>query len=276
MSWEVPGFRDAWLVNLNTGKREQVLQRVEVFANMSPEGKFITWFDGVKQSWFAKSTADADSKAINISQGIKFPLYDELHDRPFTANAYGSPGWLAGDEAILVYDRYDIWQLDPTGEEAPVCVTDGYGRENDIQFRYRRLDPEMRAIDSSQPMMLSAMNIQSKASGYWRLNIAGEGQDAPQLTKLIMLDENVAGLNKALESERVMFTRSTFRMCPDLWHTDMDFKKIHRLSDMNPQQEDFAWGTAELVHWKSKDDQELDGLLYKPRLVVPLLISVSM
>ena len=264
MSWEVPGFRDVWLVNLDTGKQQQVLKRVEVFANMSPEGKFITWFDGPKQSWFAKSTSDADSKAVNISEGIKFPLYDELHDRPFTASAYGSAGWLADDEAFLVYDRYDIWQLDPTGKKEPVCVTDGYGRENEVRFRYRQLDPELRSIDPQQPMMLSAMNKQSKASGYWRLNLEGEDQDTPQLTKLIMLPESVGKIDKARESDRVIFTRSTFQMSPDLWHSDMDFKKIHRLSDMNPQQEDFAWGTVELVHWKSKDDQELDGLLYKP------------
>lgn len=79
-----------------------------------------------------------------------------------------------------------------------------------------------------------------------------------------MLPESVGKIDKARESDRVIFTRSTFQMCPDLWHSDMDFKKIHRLSDMNPQQEDFAWGTTELVRWKSKDDQKLDGLLYKP------------
>ena len=265
MSWEVPGFRDAWLVNLDTGKREQVLKRVESFANMSPEGKFITWFDGTKQSWFAKSTADADSKIITISKSIQVPLYNELHDRPSIASAYGSAGWLAEDKAILVYDRYDIWQLDPTGEKNPICVTDGYGRENDIQFRYRRLDPELRSIDPQQLIMLSAMNIQSKASGYWRLNLETEDEDTTsRLAKLIMLNENVGRLNKAQESDQIIFTRSTFQMCPDLWHSDMDFKKIHRLSDMNPQQANFAWGTSELVHWKSKDDQELDGLLYKP------------
>ena len=265
MSWALPGFRDAWLVNLDTGKREQILGRVESVAAMSPDGKFITWFDGTQQSWFAKSTTNADSAPINISKGIEFPLYNELHDRPSTARAYGSAGWLDNDEAILVYDRYDIWQLDPTGEKKPVCVTAGYGRENEIQFRYRQLDSEMRSIAPEQPMLLSAMNLQTKASGFWQLNPANEVEDATdRLAKLIMLDENIGSLNKAQESDRIIFSRSTFQMCPDLWYSDMGLKKIHRLSDMNPQQANFAWGTAELVRWKSKDDQELDGLLYKP------------
>ena len=265
MSWAVPGFRDAWLVNLDNGKREQVLERVESFADMSPDGKFITWFDGTEQSWFAKSTAEAESEAINISKEIKFPLYDELHDRPSIPNPYGAVGWLTNDEAILVYDRYDIWQLDPTGEEKPICVTDGYGRENEIQFRYRQLDREMRSIDPQQPMMLSATNKKTKASGFWRLTLESEDEDtADGLNKLIMLNERLGGLEKAQESERVIFNRSTFQMCPDLWHSDLEFEKIHRLSDMNPQQAEFKWGTSELVHWKSKDGEELDGLLYKP------------
>ena len=269
MSWDLPGFNDAWLVNLDTGKRERILERVKWFAGMSPEGKYITWFDGEKQNWFAKKTADAQGKAVNISKDIKFPLYNELHDTPNIARPYGSAGWLVDDEAILVYDRYDIWKLDPTGKSKPVCVTENYGRDNEIQFRYLRLDREDRAIDADKVMMLSAMDMKTKASGYWKLTAdAKEKSDSKKLdsglTKMIMLDENVRGLTKAQDADNVLFSRSTFRMSPDLWHGDMDFKKIHRLSDINPQQEDYRWGTAELVQWKSQDGEELDGLLYKP------------
>jgi dipeptidyl aminopeptidase/acylaminoacyl peptidase len=36
------------------------------------------------------------------------------------------------------------------------------------------------------------------------------------------------------------------------------------MSDANPQQAEYLWGTAELVHWRSSDGKELDGILYKP------------
>jgi dipeptidyl aminopeptidase/acylaminoacyl peptidase len=265
MSWDLPGFNDAWLINLDTGKRKQVLQRVKWFARMSPDGKFISWFDGEKQTWFAKSTTDEDGEATNISKGIKVPLYNELHDTPNVARPYGSAGWLKDDEAVLIYDRYDIWKLDPTGKEKPVCITEGLGRENEIQYRYLRLDREARSIDPDQPMMLTALNMQTKDSGFWKLELESKNDDSKsKLASLITLDENLGGLVKAQDSDKVIFTRSTFRMCPDLWHSDMKFKKIHRLSDMNPQQDDYSWGTAELVQWESNDGEELDGLLYKP------------
>ncbi|MEL7335985.1 MAG: prolyl oligopeptidase family serine peptidase, partial [Planctomycetota bacterium] len=53
-------------------------------------------------------------------------------------------------------------------------------------------------------------------------------------------------------------------MCPDVWSSDLSFKEIHRVSDINPQQEDYSWGDAELVRWKSADGQDLDGILLKP------------
>ncbi|QEG21555.1 S9 family peptidase [Mariniblastus fucicola] len=267
MSWDVPGFSDAYLVNLDTGEHDQILQKVKWFASMSPTGKYITWFDGEEQAWFAKSTSDLDGKPTQISKGIKYPLFDELHDTPSLARSYGSAGWLNDDEGLLVYDRYDIWKLDPTGEEKPVCITDGEGRKNEIRYRYVRLDREQRFIDPEQPMMLSSFNTETKASGYSQLKLEIDEEDEQEsspLTKLIMLEENVSGLSKAKDADRVIFTRSTFRMSPDLWHSDMSFKKIHRLSDMNPQQEDYSWGTAELVKWDSADGDELDGILYKP------------
>ena len=254
---------------------------------MSPEGKYLTWWDAEQQKWFAMPTAPlksgkssgetAEREPIEISQGIEFPLQDELHDTPSLPRAYGSAGWLKDDRAFLIYDRYDIWQLDPSGKEEPVCLTEGQGREATIRFRYRQLDREQRAIDPAEPMMLTAFNETTKASGFYRLSTVdsesdsddseeevADNQPTESLQPLIMLDERLGGLSKAKTSNDVIFTRSSFVRCPDIWASTTEFKKITRISDINPQQEEYRWGTAELVHWDSATGEELDGLLYKP------------
>ena len=38
------------------------------------------------------------------------------------------------------------------------------------------------------------------------------------------------------------------------------------MSDINPQQRDYDWGTGELVSWTSADGKPLEGLLFKPEV----------
>jgi dipeptidyl aminopeptidase/acylaminoacyl peptidase len=39
---------------------------------------------------------------------------------------------------------------------------------------------------------------------------------------------------------------------------------LTRISDVNPQQSEYRWGTAERVQWTSVDGKPLQGILYKP------------
>ncbi|MEM8669070.1 MAG: prolyl oligopeptidase family serine peptidase [Planctomycetota bacterium] len=269
LSWDRPGFQDIYVIDLDSGKREMILEKVKWSAFLSPEGKFVTWFDPEKKAWFAKKTKDKKAKTIEISKGIRFALQDELHDTPNLPPPYGAAGWSVDDKAFLIYDRYDIWKLDPTGKSDPECLTNGMGRQEEIRFRYRRIDPDERAVDLTKPMMLTAFNRKTKASGFYRWEpkpskSKDAEDDTAKLVRLIMLDEALSLMTKAEDADTVLFTRSTFRDCPDLWMSDLEFKKIFRVSEINPQQDQYTWGSAELVHWTATDGQDLDGILMTP------------
>lgn len=303
LSWDIPGYQDLYLMNLDTGDSTRLIEKTKFNGRLSPEGNFVVWFDSEERKWYAISTASENQKPIEISKGIEYPLQDELHDTPSLPRAYGTAGWLANDAAIWIYDRYDIWQLDPSGKQKPVCVTKNLGRENKRVYRYQRLDSQQRFIDEVDMVYLSTFDETTKASGFASMKIAaakpakkasskktmtdkaskigktsGEDKTARreavgdksktgslgEITQLIMLDESLSRLQKARDTEDVIFTRSTFRRCPDLWSSQTSFKKIYRISDINPQQDQYRWGTAELVHWDATDGQKLDGILYKP------------
>jgi dipeptidyl aminopeptidase/acylaminoacyl peptidase len=70
--------------------------------------------------------------------------------------------------------------------------------------------------------------------------------------------------SKARNASTTVFTKETFEMFPDLHLTDTGFKKPVRISDVNPQQSKFLWGSAEVVSWTSLDGRKVDGLLFKP------------
>lgn len=272
-SWDIQSFSDWYLIDLKTGDTRLLAKKSRGTPQLSPDGKFVTWWDGEQNTYFALTTdvpkkKPSDSEAepalgepVDIGAAIEHPLFDELHDQPSLPGPYGTAGWTEDDKALLIYDRWDIWQVDPTGVDSPKCLTNGDGRNRQIEFRNVRLDSEQRTINLEQPLVLSATVHATKASGYYRL--APEGEQLA-LTKLIELDEQVSGLRKAKASDAVMFTRSTFERCPDLWTSTLDFETTRRMSRINPQQDEFLWGTVELVHWNAEDGQPLDGILYKP------------
>ncbi|MGI9519146.1 MAG: TolB family protein, partial [Pirellulaceae bacterium] len=226
-SWDVQSYSDWYLIDLKSGDARLLREMSRGNPSLSPGGKYITWWDGEQRTWFALPTAaprsgDEELQPVDLGRGVGHPLHNELHDTPSLPGPYGTAGWLDDDEALLVYDRWDIWQVDPSGEDDPVCLTAGQGREDEIRFRYVRLDPEQRTVDPEQPLVLSARDHETKASGYYQWTAAAGDDADPELEHLISLDESVAGLRKAKESDAVMFTRSTFQRCPDIWASTLE------------------------------------------------------
>jgi dipeptidyl aminopeptidase/acylaminoacyl peptidase len=78
-----------------------------------------------------------------------------------------------------------------------------------------------------------------------------------------MSDLSYGAVIKSANSDEVMVTKSTFTDFPNLW-VGNSLTNLTKISDANPQQKDYNWGTAELVHWTSEDGIPLKGLLYKP------------
>ena len=79
-----------------------------------------------------------------------------------------------------------------------------------------------------------------------------------------MMDRRFGFLYKAEDADQLLFTRESFIEFGDLWTSGLDMSDIKRVSDLNPQQSDYTWGTAELVRWTSLDGLPLTGMLFKP------------
>ncbi len=131
-------YVDVYLMDVATGEKDLVLEMLSGRGvSFSPDGRFVTWWDGTETDWMVMNVANRNKR--NLTEDLPYPLYREYDDHPDEAPAWGNAGWLEDDEAFLVYDAFDIWALDPTGRDAPRNLTEGVGRENDIRFRY--VDP---------------------------------------------------------------------------------------------------------------------------------------
>jgi dipeptidyl aminopeptidase/acylaminoacyl peptidase len=263
MSWDWPPRYDAYLIDLETGEREQVLSGIQDTPDFSPDGQYIVWWNRTDRVWEGMTTgriAEQSRARMTLSTSIPHPVYDETHDRPYPAGAYGLAGWTEDDEHVLIYDRYDVWAVDPMEANTPRAITEGRGRADSLQFRYIDLDVDEDAIDPSAPLLLSAFNTATKADGYYRDRV--EGTQPP--SELLMMDRSFYGVRKADEADRLLYRRESFQEYPDLWVSDLQFGDARKITDVNPQQSKYQWGTAELMEWTSLDGKRLQGILYKP------------
>jgi len=249
---------DVYVVDPATGKGKLIKQKISGQASLSTDGKYVIFFDDGQ--WF--TYAMATGKTVDITAPLQSVHFDqETWSTPDIPSAWGIAGWTKGDKSVLVYDRFDIWELDPAGVKPAVVVTDSLGRKERIAFRLVDLDrtDDDHAIDPTKPLLLRAFSEATKASGFYR-DVLGR-QQAPE--KIVMGDLAYGLPQKAKNADVYMVTKSTFVDFPNLW-VGPSLTSLTQISDANPFQKEYNWGTAELVTWTSADGVPLQGILYKP------------
>ena len=175
-SWEGgPSYRDLYTINLKNGDRKMVAQKIRGAANISPSAKYIYWYAVMDSVWQVYDIAHVSSRVVADNDISAF--YNELNDQPAQPWPYGLMAWMQDDQYMLVYDRYDIWKIDPAARKPPQRLTQG--REQQITYRYIKLDPEERAIAPDATLLLHQFDNRSKESGYAHLSLkSGEAERA--------------------------------------------------------------------------------------------------
>lgn len=252
---EGEGASDVYIVDATTGARTLVARRLEARAQLSPNARFVTWFD--KEQWHAYEIATRQLRTLTADiKGVSFS--QETWSTPGTPSAWGTSGWTTDDRFMLINDRYDIWVVDPKAAVAPRRLTGGVGRSTQHTFRVVNLDPDDRAIDLSKPVLLSAFDDVSKSSGWYQ---AGFNDSTP--TRILMEPKRFGGLSKARDAERYMVTRSDYREFPDIW-AGASLTSLSKISNAMPEQDQYLRGNVRLHSWISADGDSLAGLLYTP------------
>ncbi|MBL0940140.1 MAG: S9 family peptidase [Gemmatimonadaceae bacterium] len=249
------GLTDAYLIDPITGARTLVAKGLDGNPTLSPGANYAIWFESGQ--WVSYSTATGKKTVLTDKLPVKF--LNEEFDSPDVPPPYGIAGWTAGDKRVLIYDRFDIWEVDPSGVAAARNVTEGQGRRDGLTFRVVDLERDEPFIDPAKPVLLRAVDTLTKASGFWRDKL---GVDAAA-EKIMMADRNFGGLQKARDAEQYMLTQSTYREFPDLW-TGTSIASTSKISNANPQDSQYPRGTVELVSWYNGDGIPLRGMLYKP------------
>lgn len=257
-------YADEMLVDTLTGARTRVLERFragwsgQVF-QWSPDGRYVLFYRD--RDWHTLSVPEG--RVTNLTAGLGVRFFNTDDDRPEPPSSFGTAGWTSDSRSVVVYDRYDAWQISPDGRSTR-NLTEGYGRRNRLQFRAVRLESEdeqeRRGLDPEKPLLLRAEDLETRDTGFFRDRL---GVSTPP-EKLLMDARNFRTVAKAKDADVILVTASTFNEFPDLHAANSEFRHLRRLSDANPQKSDLTWGTGELVRYKNADGVPLKAALFRP------------
>jgi dienelactone hydrolase len=260
---------DRYRVDLDTGERALMARDVGREVGTSPDGMW--WIFLRDEEVIARNVPSGDEVNLTETSGVDF--VNRQDDHPYELPAYGLAGWSEDGESVVLYDRFDVWEVPLDGSPA-TNLTAGVGGRDQIQFRVTTLEPTPggggfrgfgrgggsdREIDLSEPVLLTAYGERTKKSGYWEV----EKGSAPEA--IFWVDKSVGRPIKADDAERMVFTQETFVEFPDYWVSDTRFRNPRKVTDANPQQADFAWSPGRvLIDYVDDRGNELQGTLGLP------------
>lgn len=255
VQWTGETLKDVYAIDVTTGNKTLIRKNFDGDVSVSPAGRYILLYDNLAKNYFVWN----GSSLKNISASIKTSLANEENDVPNSPRPYGIMGWGRQDSMLYVYDRYDIWKIDPTGTKTPALLLPP-GRAGKVVTRYVDLNKEERFINFSEPVAFSVFNETNKKSGYALLS-----PHAKTLSFLTNFDDFAyKNLSKADNSATYLFTKESYVNSPNVFYTEAPASQPVQVSNINPQQSRYNWGTAELFHWKTFDGKNATGILYKP------------
>lgn len=254
MTWD--GFyNDYYTVDLKTGERTKVAEKLQFGADLSPEGNYVVYYDD--RDWHLYDIANEVYR--NLTESVATPFYNEDHDYPSAAPGYGVGGWTANDEQVLIYDKFDIWKFSTdSGNEVNLTVD---GRDRQISYRIVRLDREQLSFDKREELLLRGYYDKKKTYGFYTARVNKKGT-----TKRLEDKKKFDFVAKASDSDRILYTRESYDEYPNIWLSeDIRFNDVKRLTDLHTDlHEKYNWGTAELIDWKSMDGESIQGAVIKP------------
>lgn len=268
--WSANPKNDLYIVDLESGEATLLLEKVYISSvTASPEGNYLVWYNNENGNWYSYNFATKNM--VQLNRGIKSSFTDK-RDYPMMNFSYGDGGWMEGDEALFLYDKYDVWKVDPDGKKKAVNITEGVGKKRNLTFRMVRLDqtllppgtPGVRKtpIAPEETIYFSVFDNGTKENGYYYKEM---GKRKAKLTKWVVEPTTFTYLTRGKENQDLfIYTKQDFVNSPNIWITKDNFKSQIQVTDINSQQSEYNWGTAELMSWKSKIGEKIDGILYKP------------
>ncbi len=248
-----PIFRDVSVVDVATGARTPVRERVEFYQGASPSGRYLLfWAD----DHFHLHDLDRGETRV-LTEGVDAVFTNQEVDVVVQQKPpYGVGGWTEGDEHLLVYDRLDIWRIRVDGRGAERLTR---GAEDGIRHRLVRLDPDQDAWPRGGPWVVSLFGDRTKESGW------GELRPGRSVEVMAFEERGLGRLSRSDDGRRALWVSQRYDDPPTLHLGDARMGGRRDLLQVNAfVRDEYHWGRAELLDFDNGWGVPLQAILHYP------------
>lgn len=255
VDWTFNEHNDVYWIDAATAKSTKVLADVTGNPSWNPQGTFAVMYDEKQKAWMIFDNKTLQFK--NISAQIPFSVSNDDIDMASVNTAYGIAGWLNNGNTVVLYDQFDMWAIDLLNQKLPYSITKGYGRKNNVELRYNE-SGFIGDLDQRKLITLIGFDVVHKSKGVYKL--------ANNTITKVFADPNYNIKIEAVSGDdsSVLFSKENYAVFPDLWWASSTFGSQQKITDVNSQQKEYAWGTSRLITWKDFNGKENQGNLYVP------------
>jgi dipeptidyl aminopeptidase/acylaminoacyl peptidase len=250
-------YRDVYVIDLKTGQRRLALPKVRWFDSVSPDGAHLLYYE----DGHFHTQELATGKGHNITAQVPASFANTYYDRDVDQPPISPIGWTKDGAYVVLSDGWDVWQVPVKGGPGNSLTLDG--KKAGIRYRGAMQflsDPGVRGIDLEKPIYVTMLGEWTKKGGIGRVE-----PGKPGVNRLVWDDAAFGSLQKARGADVFVYTRETWKHCPDYYAADPALSSPRRLTDAMPRQKDFTWSSGvKIIDYCTPKGQRLQGALFLP------------
>lgn len=253
-NWVYPWPEDSYFIDLESGKIQKIKDKIEYPYGISPKGtRYLYYKENQYYSIDLKSQEE-----ICITCSVKDVIwYSDINGQIYDAEPEGVVGY-TNEDKLLINSRYDIWEYDFERNQLR-CVTQQIGEKNTMVLRILNLEKDSTFIHLSNTLV-KGVNQETYEESIYRFN----SENILDTNSIYMVDNKMIAFAKSTLSDKIIFRQMDVKNYPEVYYSSMNLQKPQKISETNPQQEEYIWPTVEMIHWTSYEGEKLKGLVYKP------------
>jgi len=255
--WNKYAVGEHFIVSTLTLKRQKI-PFDEPWA-ISPDDRFVV----------GRNQMEIGLRLYDLITGTTIPLTksieknfrnDFLHnsDKEYCSFA----GWY--EDGLIIYDSHDIWRIKTKHPEDIECVTNGFGRKNNLSFRFAS-KPQDNVYKDRDLLLLNCFDNQTKQNGFYELS---KSNPRPLCMEDWFINvrgpllPNDPGALKA-KNKNIWLLKIEKRNHTGNYFTTSDFRKFSAVSDIYSEDK-YQWVNAELLNFNDLNGSSTQAVLYKP------------